>query len=152
MEAEKDCVCTGSRPWFRTAAANFSHPVRLIAYARSESETKCLEQFDRIEDFCNANNFELVGRFRDIASVPGVGLHQAIQQLSHANGIVAVDLDRFVHHHQDRLLDLKPLLHQFFCSGTRFLVTIKEGVNTQSAAGQKAALEVMDSLKDPLED
>ena len=49
------------------------------------------------------------------------------------------------------LLDLKPLLHQFFCSGSRFLVTVKEGVNTQSAAGQKAAIEVLDSLKDPLE-
>lgn len=80
-----------------------------------------------------------------------MGFHQAMQQLSHANGLIAYELERFVHHQHDRLLDLKPLLHQFFCSGGRFLVTVKEGVNTQSAAGQKAAIEVMDSLKDPLD-
>jgi hypothetical protein len=151
METDRNCICNGSRPWFRTAASRFSHPVRLVAYARAESSLAAAQQFSQIEDYCRANNFELVDRFSDIGTQPGMGFHQAMQQLSHANGLIAYELERFVHHQHDRLLDLKPLLHQFFCSGSRFLVTVKEGVNTQSAAGQKAAIEVMDSLKDPLE-
>lgn len=151
METDRNCICNGSRPWFRTAASRFGHPVRLVAYARAESSLAADKQFRMIEDYCRANNFELVDRFSDIGTQPGMGFHQAMQQLSHANGLIAYELERFVHHQHDRLLDLKPLLHQFFCSGGRFLVTVKEGVNTQSAAGQKAAIEVMDSLKDPLD-
>lgn len=151
MEMDRNCICNGSRPWFRTAASHFSHPVRLVAYARAESSLAAAQQFSQIEDYCRANNFELVDKFDDIGTQPGIGLHQAVPQLSHANGLIAYDLKSFVHDQHDRLLDLKPLLHQFFCSGSRFLVTVKEGVNTQSAAGQKAAIEVLDSLKDPLE-
>lgn len=151
METKKDCFCNGSRPWFRTASSDLSHPVRLIGYARAESPDAARLQFMKIEEFCQENNYELVERYYDIGGQPGAGLGRAIKQLSHANGLIACDLEQFVCHHQDRLMDLKPLLHKFFCSGTRFLLTIKEGVNTQSAAGQHAAIEVLNSLKDPMQ-
>lgn len=149
-ESLRQCLCRNEHQhWLHAGKVAPKHN-RVIAYLR-EPEGSCVISNERqlalIEEFCKQHGYELVNIFRDHSSEPGLGLSMALDALSMADGLVALDLERFVHDHKDRLRDLKPLLHKFFCNTDRYLLTVLEGVNTRATGGQQSAMDVLSSVK-----
>lgn len=64
------------------------------------------------------------------------------------HGLIALNLQTFVENSEDRLRDLRPFVHHFFCSGSKDLITIEEGINTATPQGQMAADSAVSSSKD----
>ena len=134
-----------SNPWFRES----HHPSRLIAYVRSENSGSAAdEQKERLQEYCKVHGYTIVDYYEDIGSAPAMGLKDALDAMAEADGIIAVDLERFVHNHQDPIRELKPFLHNFFGLAHRYLLTIREGINTGTADGQKIALQYFETPKE----
>lgn len=106
------------------------------------------KQLKLINEFCQEHGCEVVKVFQDDGPTPGSALSLALQALNQADGLIAVDLNRFVHHHGDRMRDLKPFIHNFFCHTERYLLTVTEGIDTSSPVGQKNAVEFFSNVKD----
>ncbi len=146
----KKCSCSNLKnPWFKHVSKEVHRPAKVVAYVRTDAPEPALErQVQTIDGYCRENNFELVRVFKDDGPAPGMGLSDALNSLSAVDGLIAVDLERFVQHHDDRVMDLRPLLHQFFCTNKKYLITISEGINTSSAEGQKTAMQYIASEKE----
>jgi hypothetical protein len=113
------------------------HNLRLVGYIRTgDTHVTADEQRKMITDHCEKYGHHLVGFTHVDMEKPQYGLQEAMAALQEDDGIIAMDLDRFVRHPEDRLLDLRPLIQQFMHSG-KVLVTVKEGIETRSAAGQQ---------------
>ena len=123
---------------------------RVVGYLRqaegSEIFTNDMQQ-ELIEQYCFEHEYTLVKIFKDRGSAPNRGLKEALAALKTADGLLSVDLERFAHDHKDRLRDLKPLLHRFFHTRDKYLLTILDGVNTSRCLGQQSALELLSSVK-----
>lgn len=136
-------------PWASHTTTHPEHLTHLVAYIRIDQEPPGKqEQINLINDFCSKNGYQIDSIYEDHGIHPGQGLMNATARLDHVGGLLAVDLDRFVRSKGDRLRDLKPFIHDFFCTTNKHLLTIKEGVNTATAAGQHAAIEFISSVKD----
>lgn len=120
----------------------------LIAYLRSSEEAGDAEkQLETIEAYCAHHGFRLKNIFKD-EGAPSVGLTRALDALNGADGLIAVDLDRFVEHEGDKTRDLRPFVHEFLSLGSKHLITIKEGIDTGSAGGQASAIEFINQPRD----
>lgn len=149
-ESLRQCLCRNEHQHWLHAGKTTPKHNRVVAYLREPEGAHSISnerQLALVEEFCKQHGYELVNVFRDHGSEPGPGLHAALDALSMADGLVALDLERFVHDHKDRLRDLKPLLHKFFCNTDRYLLTVLEGVNTRGTAGQQQAMEILSSVK-----
>jgi hypothetical protein len=115
--------------------------LRLIGYIRTGQTEVTADQQRRInQEFCHAHNNQLIGFSETDRDKPCFGLQGVLQALNHVDGIIALDLDRFVHHAEDRLYELRPFLQNLLRS-KKVLITIADGIETISASGQKAILE-----------
>ncbi len=136
-------------PWPFSPGAHATKCTHLVAYIRTDWEPPSKEeQLNAINEFCRKHDYVLDSIYEDFGSKPGYGLADALARLDRVGGIVAFDLDRFVHNSADRLRDLKPFIHDFFCSTNKHLLTVKEGINTATPGGQRAAIEFISSTKD----
>lgn len=144
------CRCDVLRnPWSSGYDKKAPKPTHLIAYIRVDDEPPSAEeQREQIESYCKKHGFELVSIYEDKGLKPGYGLARALSELSHVGGLIASDLNRFIHCRGDRLRDLKPFIHDFFCTSQKHLLTVKEGVDTGTPGGQRAAIEFISSTKD----
>lgn len=148
MAGSSKAACSHSRmaldnPWGRQALPHPFCKTSLIAYVRSSEEPGDAErQIEIIDAFCANHGFKLKNVFRDQGR-PSVGLTRALEALNGADGLIAVDLDRFVEHEGDKTRDLRPLVHEFLSLGSKHLITIKEGIDTGSAGGQTPAIEII---------
>ncbi|MBU6454597.1 MAG: hypothetical protein KGS72_22700 [Cyanobacteria bacterium REEB67] len=146
------CPCAGlSNRWSKQCQGKHkkhSHKKPLIAYLRSgDSELSVADQSKIIADYCADNEYYLKAIFTDHGR-PGVGLQDAMDALATADGLIAADLNRFVEHADDRLRELKPLVHHFFCSPSKHLIAVEEGIDTGSWLGQANAIEVLSHVKE----
>lgn len=147
-QALSHCHCHGTHNVWAERSHKQIRPVKLAAYLRYDAEPPSREeQLDVIHEYCEKHGYEVVEIFEDEGTHPGGGLARAMQACEHLQGVVASDLERFVRDHGDRLRDLKPFLHHFFCSSHRRLLSVKEGVDTSSALGQANALEILNAVK-----
>ena len=78
---------------------------------------------------------------------PGLGLHDAVEGLKAYDGIIATDLNRFVKHYEDRLVDLRPMIQKMLHEG-KALIAINEQFETQTALGQQTALDLLQEWSD----
>ncbi len=119
--------------------------LRLIGYIRcGGTDFDSAQQRQMIQKYCDAHGYILVGYSETDAGVPGYGLHEAIAALGANDGIIALDLDRFVRHHDDRLLDLRPLIENMLHEG-KVLITLLDGIETLTAQGQQVTLDLLNS-------
>ncbi len=119
--------------------------LRLIGYIRcGGTDFGSAQQRRMIQKFCDDHGHTLVGFSETDGSVPGYGLHEAIDALGANDGIIAIDLDRFVRHHDDRLLDLRPLIENMLHNG-KVLITLLDGIETLTARGQQVTLDLLNS-------
>jgi len=117
--------------------------VRLIGYIRSGgTDVGSEKQRKMIQKYCGDHGHILVGYSETDSDVPGYGLHEALSALGNNDGIIALDLDRFVRHHDDRLFELRPLIESMLQKG-KVIITLLDGVETLTAQGQHVTLELL---------
>src|SRR5262249_58566321 len=92
--------------------------------------------------YCGMNGYRIARVVQDLGR-PAAGLTGALEALNQATALIAVDLERFVEHSDDRIRDLRPFVHHFFCHTNKHLITINEGIDTRSSAGQAIALDAV---------
>lgn len=135
-------------PWARQTLPHPLGRTNLIAYIRPGNDNiDALRQLQVIEGYCASHGYRLEKVFED-EDKPSVGLASALEALRGADGLIAVDLDRFVQHEGDKTRDLRPLIHEFFSLGSKHLITIKEGIDTGSPSGQASAIELINQPRD----
>lgn len=105
------------------------------------------EQRRLIEQYCHDHHHHLVGFAHVDEGDPGLGLQEAVSSLHSYDGIIAYDLNRFVHSIDDRVLELRALLERLLHEG-KVLVTLVEGIETLTAAGQETVIELLYKLSD----
>ena len=142
------CRCNVlQNPW-----TNHSTPskfTKIIAYIRTDHDAPShSEQLELIQQYCEKFGYVVVSIFEDQGEIPGQGLARALDAMKDVGGLIVSDLDRFVHSKSDRLRDLKPLLHEFFCSTQKHLLSVKEGINTDTPGGQQNVVELLSAVKE----
>lgn len=144
----QNCRCAAlSNPWLRNKLTINPRTASLIAYVRTTEFSKtAVQQLQLIEHYCQAHGYKIAKVFVD-DGVPAAGLQQSIDSLDETAGIIATDTNRFVEHGSDRLRQLRPFVHHFLCHTDKHLITIAEGIDTRSPAGQRAALELLADSK-----
>ncbi len=116
--------------------------LRLIGYVRDGNTKLSVEEQTRvINQYCHQHGHTIAG-FAEDSLRPGLGLQEALQGLDVNDGIIATDLNRFVRHEADRLLDLRPLIENMVRE-EKVLVTIDEGIETLTANGQKVIFDLL---------
>ena len=103
------------------------------------------EQRRLIEQYCHEHRHHLVGFAHVDEGDPGLGLQEAISTLYSYDGIIAFDLNRFVHCREERLVELRSLLEKLLHEG-KVLITLVEGIETLTAGGQEAVIELLYKL------
>jgi DNA invertase Pin-like site-specific DNA recombinase len=121
---------------------------KFIAYVRAERQIEIDEQCDEIESYAKEHHLTITETFCDLGE-PMTGLHHALEAVENVDGIIITNVDRLVSHHDNRLRDLRPVLHRF-CSASenKHLISIEEGINTATPLGQMNAMELVTELKD----
>lgn len=122
--------------------------LRLIGYLRTGGTgLNVEEQKQKIEEYCIEHEHKLV-RFSAVdEGIPGLGLHESLEALKDYDGIIATDLNRYVKHHEDRLVDLRPLIQKILHE-RKVLIAINEQFETQTVLGQHAALDLLQDWSD----
>ncbi len=149
--AAKPCHCQKlNNPWSRKSMppAAHLHEASLVAYIRlDQNQLPRDDQEQMLRTYCVQHGFKLEDVFIDKGK-PSYGLRDALQSVEQFDGLIAVDLDCFVEHEGDRLRDLRPFIHHFFCRKDKHLITIQEGIDTGYPAGQRAAVDFLEQIKD----
>ena len=149
--AELGCHCTAlSHHWQHDEEKKRIRPPRqhgLIAYIRADSYLSADQQRRIINDFCHCNNYFIKATYTDTGS-PAAGLHAALRAIDKADGLIAADLNRFVEFSDDRLRELRPFVHHFFCHPDKRLISVQEGVDTGSVLGQENVVSIMNHVKE----
>jgi hypothetical protein len=146
------CHCgTMSNPWTRhkiAAEDQTKQNPSLVAYIKlGDGRMSREDQLNIIQQYCLQHGFRLDDTFVESEGTSG-RLQEALATMKDHAGLIAVDLDSFVQDRRDRIRDLRPFLHHFFCHGKKHLIAIEEGIDTGTAAGQVAALEMVTCNKD----
>jgi len=117
----------------------------LVAYLRVAGDLSSQEeQTTTINDYCVNNGYRIAKFFVDTGK-PSYALNEALQAMKEHHGLIAVNLQTFVENNEDRLRDLRPFVHHFFCSGNKDLITVEEGIDTATPQGQIAADDAVSS-------
>jgi DNA invertase Pin-like site-specific DNA recombinase len=117
--------------------------LRLIGYLRTGgSLISVRDQRNMIREYCVQNGHHLIGFTEVDSDKPSFGLQEALNGLKKSDGMIAVDLDRFITHGDDRLVELRPLVERLFHSG-KVLITLIDGIETATAAGQLGLIEMI---------
>ena len=122
--------------------------LRLIGYLRTGGTILNVEeQKQKIEEYCSEHEHKIVRYSGVDEGQPGLGLHDALEGLKDYDGIIAIDLNRFVKHHEDRLVDLRPMIQKMLHE-RKALIAINEQFETQTALGQHTALDLLQEWSD----
>ena len=120
----------------------------LIAYIRDNgSDLSAKEQVQMLDQYCGTRNWHIVAYFDSDTAVPSFGLSNALNTLDQADGIIAVDLNRFVTHPEKRLFELKKFIEKML-HRQKVLITVRDGVETITPAGQEAIMDSLNEWKD----
>lgn len=122
--------------------------LRLVGYIRTGgTAVSSGEQRLMIQQYCSAHNHDLIGCSQVDTDRPSFGFEEALQALKHADGIIALDIDRFSHRAGDHLLDVRPLVDRLLHTG-KVLITLTDGIETVTASGQASLLELLHEWSD----
>ena len=120
----------------------------VIGYIRSGgTQLSHDEQLKIISYYCEQHDLHLAKVFAD-EHKPSYGLQEALRQIEFHDALIAVNLNSFVEHEEDRVRDLRPFIHHFFCRHNKHLITIQEGLDTGTPLGQKVALDIASQVKE----
>lgn len=121
---------------------------RYVGYVRAANEDDLAGQYADLEQYAREHHLKIDQTFCDVGK-PTSGLHHAMEAVEDADGLIVTDLNRLVTHTEDRLRDLRPILHHFCAPSTgKHLISIAEGINTATAGGQHCAMQLVQEMKD----
>lgn len=139
------CLCESPRSVLHTHLSE-NPPGRnrkLVAFLKESRDSLLIdEQLRVILAFCEDHLTEIVAQIIDDGpeSLP---VQEIIEALRSADGIIVSDLNRLVEHIEQGNY-LGPVLHEFFCGRSpKRLVSVCEGLDTKSIAGQFSAIELL---------
>ncbi len=146
------CECQGpcpSKPHLYELGHKGKKGLRLVAYIRSASPDMRELQRSKIEDYCEKNGHSIVAVYDWDLSKPSTALHDALQSIDGADGLIVSDLDRIIDHPDDPPRDLFPIFHHYFFHSTKHLISIQEGIDTGSLPGQESFIRYLNRIEDP---
>lgn len=122
---------------------------RVVAFVKEDQDSIAAgEQLALIKDYCADHGLN-IGETIVWDGSSSTSLEQAIRDLGTADGLIVSDLNRLVQY-TERGYELRRVLHEFFKAEPRKrLIAVSEGIDTRSANGQMAALEIINQIKDP---
>lgn len=142
------CQSVASRNSPSTFVKQTTHACSVIAYIRLGGDQLSEEEQVRvIKSYCALHDYEVANVFTDTGK-PSYGLQNALQELSNHDALIAVNLNAFVENDEDRIRDLRPFIHHFFCRPSKHLITIQEGLDTGTAAGQLMAVDITSQVNE----
>lgn len=145
-EHKATCLCETS-----TKPAHARNPLAngesLIAYIRAPRQSDVQEHLDDIERYCKKNSYQIAHVFTDIGDHPSFGLQAAFDGLENADGLISCNMNMFVKQDGDRIRELRPFIHHFFCLREKHLITITDGIDTGSSFGQENAIALINQTK-----
>lgn len=119
----------------------------LIGYVRALNVETATQKVALLKQYCSENGYRLLHVKVEVGPRPSFELAAALDDLAEADGLIATDLDQFFPPTPDRLRELKPFVHHFFCSHAKHLITIEDGIDTGTVVGQENALELIAKVK-----
>ena len=117
--------------------------LKLIGYVRSgHTDLSCEEQIDALKNYCIDHGYKLVSVYRDNDEL-GAGYNDMMDAMSNVDGIITYDVTRLVSHPSDTLRELRPLFKNRFMRTGKKILTVAEGIENLTAAGQAHIIEFM---------
>ncbi|MBA3859002.1 MAG: hypothetical protein C0507_19015 [Cyanobacteria bacterium PR.3.49] len=141
------CMCTEKGNSLASYYLNRGKKEKLVAYVRVAHAEQVDEKADLIRDYCANNGYQIIEIFSDVGDHPSFGFKAALEALDNCDGLISLDLNQFVATKGDRIRELRPLIHHFFCHGGKHLITIAEGIDTGTELGQQNAIELVNETK-----
>lgn len=135
------CLCTEKS--HASCFLNNGRKERLVAYVRANTQAALDAKIEHIKTYCLNHGYQILEIFADVSDHPSFGFKAALDALESVDGLISIDLNQFVSNHGDRLRELRPLIHHFFCYGGKHLITIDDGIDTGTQVGQQNAIELI---------
>lgn len=143
------CLCTEKDN--ACSYLNTGRKERLVAYVRAGEQAAIDAKINIINSYCQNHSYQLSEIFADVSDHPSFGFKSALDALESADGLISIDLNQFVSNHGDRIRELRPLIHHFFCYGGKHLITIEDGIDTGTELGQQNAIELISQTRSGFE-
>lgn len=141
------CMCTEKENSLASYYLNRGKRENLVAYLRVPNAEQIDEKVESIKQYCLDNGYRIMEIFSDVGDHPSFGFKAALDAMENADGLISLDLNQFVATKGDRIRELRPLIHHFFCRGGKHLITIAEGLDTGTELGQQNAIELVSENK-----
>lgn len=141
------CLCTEKSNSITSYYLNRSRKEKLVVYVRVVEESLLEENVELIKTYCQELGYQIAEIFTDVSDHPSFGFKAALDAMENADGLISVDLNQFVSSHGDRIRELRPLIHHFFCRGGKHLITINDGIDTGTEIGQQNAIDIISETK-----
>ncbi len=141
------CMCTEKANSLASYYVNRARKEKLVAYLRVCHEEQIEDKVELIRNYCVDNGYQMIEIFSDVGDHPSFGFKAALDALENCDGLISLDLNQFVASKGDRIRELRPLIHHFFCGGGKHLITIAEGLDTGTELGQQNAIELVAETK-----
>lgn len=141
----EDCLCVTPTTGF---SLNPNKKENLVGYVRADDENDAAEKSASLKEYCEKNNYSLQQIYLDLGDKPSYEMTAALNDLEIADGIIATDINQFIAPSLDRMRDIRPFVHNFFCTGAKHLITVEDGIDTGTAQGQLAAMDLLSRVKD----
>jgi hypothetical protein len=141
------CLCTEKSNSISNYYVNRNRKERLVVYIRVLKEEDLEEKLELIREYCADNGYQIYDTFSDVSDHPSFGFRAALDEMENADGLISVDLGQFVGSKQDRIRELRPLIHHFFCTGGKHLITVEDGIDTGTELGQQNAIALVSESK-----
>ncbi|MFN8552961.1 MAG: hypothetical protein U0103_15930 [Candidatus Obscuribacterales bacterium] len=141
-----ECVCNNSSS---LADVFFGKPKgeSLIAYIRAPNQEEINRRWQEIDQHSKSHSYKIVQLFTDTGDRPSFGLQSALEALEYVDGLISCEMQMFIKDNGDRIRELRPFIHHFFCLHGKHLITIFDGIDTSTYFGQENAIELMCQTK-----
>jgi nucleotide-binding universal stress UspA family protein len=114
--------------------------LRLIAYLRKSVTLTTDEQRKIIEEYCQRKSYKIIEFVDSDFDRPGSGLEFALNETARSDGLIVCDLDRLVAANEDTRYELRLLIDRLW-HNKKIIVSVLDGINTVTVAGQEAMIE-----------
>ena len=127
---------------------HYREKLKLIGFVKPTGPLcNSIYQREKLQEFCDSSGYELLQIFEYDKDRSAVALHDALEAMQHADGLIITDMLRLVDHHTDPMRDLAPLVHDYFFHDGKQIISIKEGIDTSTFGGQEAAITFLNDLR-----
>jgi hypothetical protein len=121
--------------------------LNLIGYIRTGGTDFSAEQQKlMLSEYCTGHAAKIIKYFED-TDCPSFGFESALASLGQADGIIAIDLQRFAKDTIEPMIELRPVLDRLMHSH-KALITVLDGLETLTANGQETMQDLMHTWSD----